>query len=66
MHNIRPRTTYPLTQLAALIGALLSPAVQAVQPGASFDIASGVTVTSTQKLDDNQSGMIQTLSLIHI
>lgn len=66
MHNNRPRTTYPLTQLAALIGALLSPAVQAVQPGASFDIASGVTVTSTQKLDDNQSGMIQTGGALNV
>jgi len=69
MHNkyrSRPRSTYSLTQLAALIGALLSPAVQAAPLGASFDIASGVTVTSPQKLDDNQTGVIQTGGALNV
>jgi len=66
MHNVRPRTTYPLTQLAALIGALLSPAIQAAPADASFDIANGVTVTSTQTLNDNQTGVIQTSGALNV
>lgn len=47
--------TYRITSIAALIGALFSPVAQA----ASFDIASGVTETALQTLNDNETGVIR-------
>lgn len=50
-----PCGIFRLSLHAALFGALLSPHVQA----ASFDIADGVTVTTTQTLGNNETGVIQ-------
>ena len=54
--------TYRITSIAALIGALFSPVAQA----ASFDIASGVTETALQTLNDNETGVVRAGGTLHV